>query len=548
MTTLGKQLVAKGWKVSLCIDECFADYIPEDIEHIKMTLPRREGLPDRADKRFAHAWETLSTVDYGDDPEQYILLIIKAFVTQDWFPEDQFGHVVKQAMDYMARTKPDVCIVDFGLLGGEAFYIKVLCNKLFMPVLRLNSFATPEIWPPPPTLIKKLMAAELFDPFSEIRVKLDKMLGEYGYENGPNDDFPTTIFPTIPSLFYSPEGKLEEPSDKQILCGPLVGTQKDVVKNLAGDDPLNTWIESAATPIVYVAFGTLTNMSQDLVNNLADALVPSDVRANPACAKWRVLWALRAELQCKLPEVVAKCGVLRVEAFVPQIAVLRHEKVKLFVTHHGQNSTTESLLAGKPMVGIPMLGDQLTWAHNIAWSKAGKYVLKSASAEEISKTFNEVFADPCYAQAAKSIGKALEKAAPKACDTIIKTMMKEIVSEERRKKEEKEPKIMPALEGTIEMKVTAKKPASFWIRAIGSFLTEHGKDGEDGKPSEEAKEPIDHLRILGLGNAINVAVNAAVTSEANGFCIIDKIQTAYPPMTKSGRNCAKVIIDVSRKA
>merc|ERR1712060_589439 len=104
-----------------------------------------------------------------------------------------------------------------------------------------------------------------------------------------------------------------------------------------------------------------------------------------------------------------------------------------------------------------MLADQLTWAHNIAWSKAGKYVMKSASAEEISKTFNEVFADPSYAQTAKSIGKTLEKAAPKACDIIIKTMMKEIASEERRKKE-KEPKIMPALEGTIEMKVTAKKP------------------------------------------------------------------------------------------
>merc|ERR1712060_230495 len=145
-------------------------------------------------------------------------------------------------------------------------------------------------------------------------------------------------------------------------------------------------------------------------------------------------------------------------------------------------------------VGIPMLADQLTWAHNIAWSKAGKYVMKSASVEEISKTFNEVFTDPSYAQNAKSIGKALEKSTSKVCDIVIKTMMKEIAHEERRKQQEKEPKIMPALESTIEIKVTAKKPTSFWIRAICSFLTEHGKDAEEDKRSEQANEPIEHLR------------------------------------------------------
>merc|ERR1712217_555429 len=108
-------------------------------------------------------------------------------------------------------------------------------------------------------------------------------------------------------------------------------------------------------------------------------------------------------MQPKLPECIAKCKILRLENFVPQVAVLCHEKVKLFVTHQGQNSTTESLLAGKPMVGIPMWADQLTWAHNMALSKAGKYVMKSANAEEISNIFDEVFTDPSYAQNAKSV-------------------------------------------------------------------------------------------------------------------------------------------------
>merc|ERR1712241_1627377 len=117
--------------------------------------------------------------------------------------------------------------------------------------------------------------------------------------------------------------------------------------------------------------------------------------------------------------------------------------------------------------------------------------------------------------------------------------MKGIANEEKRKREEKGPKVMLAPGGSVEMKVTTKKPANFWIRAAGSFLTEHGDDRKEG----EAKQPIDHLRILGLGNAINVAISTAMTAEAKGLCTIDKIQTAYPPMTGSGRNCAQIIID-----
>jgi UDP:flavonoid glycosyltransferase YjiC (YdhE family) len=35
---------------------------------------------------------------------------------------------------------------------------------------------------------------------------------------------------------------------------------------------------------------------------------------------------------------------MRVEAYVPQYAVLRHDQVKVFVTHCGVNSISESIL------------------------------------------------------------------------------------------------------------------------------------------------------------------------------------------------------------
>lgn len=48
-------------------------------------------------------------------------------------------------------------------------------------------------------------------------------------------------------------------------------------------------------------------------------------------------------------------------AFVPQLRLLS-EYADVFITHHGANSTAESILAGVPMVSLPGDGDQLTGA------------------------------------------------------------------------------------------------------------------------------------------------------------------------------------------
>lgn len=44
--------------------------------------------------------------------------------------------------------------------------------------------------------------------------------------------------------------------------------------------------------------------------------------------------------------------------WLPQDDILAHPNVKLFVTHGGLLSCTESIHHGKPIVGIPIFGDQ----------------------------------------------------------------------------------------------------------------------------------------------------------------------------------------------
>mmetsp|Transcript_76805 Transcript_76805/g.248886 ORF Transcript_76805/g.248886 Transcript_76805/m.248886 type:complete len:107 (-) Transcript_76805:51-371(-) len=94
--------------------------------------------------------------------------------------------------------------------------------------------------------------------------------------------------------------------------------------------------------------------------------------------------------------------------------------------------------------------------------------------------------------------------------------------------------------GTIDMKVTTKKPISFYVRSAKSFFTGVEKEGE------EKKEPCCILNISGLGEAINTAVAAAVAVESEGLAVIKKIETSYPDMT-SGRGCARILITLWHK-
>eukprot|EP00443_Scrippsiella_acuminata_P134043 CAMPEP_0115749060 /NCGR_PEP_ID=MMETSP0272-20121206/93991_1 /TAXON_ID=71861 /ORGANISM="Scrippsiella trochoidea, Strain CCMP3099" /LENGTH=132 /DNA_ID=CAMNT_0003194087 /DNA_START=83 /DNA_END=481 /DNA_ORIENTATION=- len=90
--------------------------------------------------------------------------------------------------------------------------------------------------------------------------------------------------------------------------------------------------------------------------------------------------------------------------------------------------------------------------------------------------------------------------------------------------------------GTVDMKVTTKKPIGFYIRSAKSFL--QGVESESG----EKKEPVCVLNILGLGEAINVAVAAATAVEKEGLGKITKVETSYPDMTSGGstRGCPHI--------
>lgn len=112
-------------------------------------------------------------------------------------------------------------------------------------------------------------------------------------------------------------------------------------------------------PVVYVNFGSVAVMTSSQTREFAAGLA--------ACG-FPFLWVKRPDVvddgdKDVLPEAftdtVARGDGL-VVPWCPQAAVLRHEAVRLFVTHCGWNSLLEAAVAGLPVLGWPVFAEQTT--------------------------------------------------------------------------------------------------------------------------------------------------------------------------------------------
>jgi len=96
---------------------------------------------------------------------------------------------------------------------------------------------------------------------------------------------------------------------------------------------------------------------------------------------------------------------------------------------------------------------------------------------------------------------------------------------------------------SVDMKVPTKRSSGFYVKAAKGFF--EGTETNDG----EKKDPVKHLTISGLGDAINTAVQAALACEQDGLGTITKIETTYPDMQSGGatRGCAAISLRLDKK-
>ncbi|XP_065847103.1 UDP-glycosyltransferase 90A1-like [Euphorbia lathyris] len=99
-------------------------------------------------------------------------------------------------------------------------------------------------------------------------------------------------------------------------------------------------------PVLYVAFGSQAEISDDQLKEIAIGLEESMVN---------FLWVTRKISD--LEESVKGRGII-VKEWVDQMEILMHKSVEGFLSHCGWNSTIESICAGVPILAWPMMAEQ----------------------------------------------------------------------------------------------------------------------------------------------------------------------------------------------
>uniref|UniRef100_A0A182M8S5 UDP-glucuronosyltransferase n=1 Tax=Anopheles culicifacies TaxID=139723 RepID=A0A182M8S5_9DIPT len=151
-------------------------------------------------------------------------------------------------------------------------------------------------------------------------------------------------------------------------------------------------LDNATNGVIYFSMGS----------NLQSSQLPVEKREAIlrvfAGLKQTVLWKWEDETLPNRPKNVI------VKAWWPQDDILAHPNVRLFITHGGLLSTTESLYHGVPVIGIPVFGDQYL---NMAKAERTGYGLlvpyKEISEQRLAHAINQVLADEKYKTVAKSI-------------------------------------------------------------------------------------------------------------------------------------------------
>jgi MGT family glycosyltransferase len=155
-------------------------------------------------------------------------------------------------------------------------------------------------------------------------------------------------------------------------------------------DWVSPWDAADLRPLVLVSFSTMYQGQEPVLRRVIEALGALDVRA---------LVTLGPVLSPA--DFPAPANVV-VSAHAPHSQVFPHAAA--VVTHCGHASTLRPLMAGVPLVCLPLGRDQPDNAARVTERGAGLRVSAEASADAIAEAIRTVLSDPGYRAAARALG------------------------------------------------------------------------------------------------------------------------------------------------
>jgi UDP:flavonoid glycosyltransferase YjiC (YdhE family) len=156
------------------------------------------------------------------------------------------------------------------------------------------------------------------------------------------------------------------------------------------------WSRLDGRPLIYASLGTTRNVQPAIFRMIAEACLDFDIQ---------LVISLGGRFA---PETLGGLpGNPIVVRYAPQLALLKRSK--LAITHAGPNTSFEALLAGKPMVAIPLAHDQPAIAARLARLRAAEVLpVMRLSTRRIRIAVAKVLADASYLRAAARLQTSLQ--------------------------------------------------------------------------------------------------------------------------------------------
>ncbi|XP_026735421.1 UDP-glucuronosyltransferase 2B7-like [Trichoplusia ni] len=299
-----------------------------------------------------------------DKERKFDLLILEAYVRSLLV----YAHIYKVPVIQMSTAGAFIdSLIQFGLPMHPFLYPMV-------PSMRTNNLT---MW----EKVKELSIIYFMNSFMEgMMVEEEKLLKRVLGENSPSmkelSDNVDMLFLNVNPIFYG----IRPVTPNVVFVG---GLHQNPEKELPED--LKSYLDSSKNGVVYLSFGssvdpTLLPAERIQVLVKATSKLPYDV-----------LWKWNGD------ELPGRTENIRISKWLPQSDLLRHPKIKLFITQGGLQSTDEAITAGVPMIGVPLLGDQWFNVERYEYLKIGvRLDLDIITEENFIATVHKVIGDDSY--------------------------------------------------------------------------------------------------------------------------------------------------------
>ena len=368
----------------------------------KVTVAIPSQLQDKLEEKGVNilVYDSLEDLNLNKELEKIVLEI---FFQETFFPVHFYVlNLIEKICDKILRDeqlvenirshRPDLIILDS---TGPARMLTMIPYKLDIPFLFMGADMDPQFSRTPilPSVVPN-KGFDLTDQMTFLQRLLNTLIQFMTYFFDP--------FSFTDVNIYAPEKPYISMYDlqaKALLCiiteDSILGYSAPSMPNVKRVSHFVTvtpkplppkfqfFMDDAKDGVVIVSFGSvLQSMPPAIVDKLLGAFKKT---------KYNFVIRYPVQLNSSDPDK------LLFSNWLPQYDLLCHKNTRLFITHCGSNSQQESLLAGVPMIGFPVFGDQPNNAGRIVRKGFGlRLDLRNFSVEELISAIEEVITNPEY--------------------------------------------------------------------------------------------------------------------------------------------------------